>query len=84
MATETSWRIRGDALEACSCDYGCPCQFGADPSKGFCEGVVGLHIQDGNYGNTRLSGLNLVLILRSPGACPINPPSCGVGKAVSS
>ena len=67
MATDTSWRMRGDAFEACSCNVTCPCNFGGDPAQGFCEAIVGLRIQEGNYGNTRLDSLNLVLYLRMPG-----------------
>ena len=37
MTTATSWRIRGNMLDACSCAHGCPCQFGADPTLGYCE-----------------------------------------------
>jgi uncharacterized protein DUF1326 len=54
MATETSWRMRGDAFEACSCNVTCPCNFGGDPTQGFCEAIVAWRIQEGNYGNTRL------------------------------
>ena len=67
MTTGTSWRIRGDQLQSCNCNYGCPCQFGSDPTRGSCEGVIGFHIQEGNYGNTRLDGLNAVMYLRAPG-----------------
>ena len=67
MPTAESWRMRGDVIDACSCNYACPCNFGNDPSKGFCEGVVSFHIQEGNYGETRLDSLNLVLLVRFPG-----------------
>jgi hypothetical protein len=26
-------------LDACNCDWGCPCQFNAKPTHGNCEGV---------------------------------------------
>ena len=67
MTTATSWRMRGDILENCSCNVTCPCNFGGDPSLGYCEATLSYRIQDGNYGNTRLDGLNLVLYLRMPG-----------------
>ena len=67
MTTATSWRVRGDVMDGCSCNVTCPCTFGGDPTRGFCEGVLGLHIQEGNYGPTQLDGLNVVLYLRSPG-----------------
>ncbi|MCH7737519.1 MAG: DUF1326 domain-containing protein [Chloroflexi bacterium] len=67
MTTVESWRMRGDVMDACSCSYACPCNFGNDPSKGFCESVVTFRIQEGNYGATQLDGLNLVLLIRFPG-----------------
>ena len=67
MTTGTSWRLRGDILEVCSCNVTCPCNFGGDPSQSPCDAAWGLHITTGNYGNTRLSGLNVVLYFRIPG-----------------
>jgi hypothetical protein len=67
MATETSWRMRGDVMEACSCTTTCPCNFGSDPTQVPCEAIIGWRIQEGDYGNTRLDGLNVVLYLRIPG-----------------
>jgi hypothetical protein len=63
----TAWRMRGDAFEACSCNVTCPCNFGSDPTLGFCEVIVAWRIQEGHYGNTRLDGLNLVQYMRMPG-----------------
>jgi len=67
MATETSWRMRGDILEACNCHTTCPCNFGSDPTQVPCEAILGFRIQEGQYGNTRLDGLNFVLYFRIPG-----------------
>jgi hypothetical protein len=67
MATQTTWRMRGDVMEACSCATTCPCNFGSDPTPLPCEVVIGWRIQDGNYGNTRLDGLSVVLYGRIPG-----------------
>ena len=67
MATQTSWRMRGDVMDACSCATTCPCNFGSDPTPLPCEVVIGWRIQDGNYGNTRLDGLSVVLYGRIPG-----------------
>jgi hypothetical protein len=67
MATQTSWRMRGDVMEACSCATTCPCNFGSDPTPLPCDVVIGWRIQDGNYGNTRLDGLSVVLYGRIPG-----------------
>ena len=67
MTTATSWRMRGDISCGCSCDSVCPCEFGSNPSRGFCETIIGFHIAEGNHGNTPLDGLNFVLYARAPG-----------------
>ncbi len=67
MTTSASWRIRGDILEVCSCNVTCPCNFGGDPTRSPCDAVWGLHVQEGNYGSTRLNDLNVVLYFRIPG-----------------
>ena len=67
MTTATSWQLRGDVMEACSCNITCPCNFGGDPTQPPCEAIVGFRIQEGNYGATRLGNLNVVLYLRIPG-----------------
>ena len=67
MTTATSWRMRGHILENCSCNVACPCNFGGDPTLGYCEATLGFEIQEGNYGGTQLGGLNLALYVRMPG-----------------
>jgi hypothetical protein len=67
MATQTLWRMHGDVMEACSCATTCPCNFGSDPTPLPCEVVLGWRIEEGNYGNTRLDGLSVVLYGRIPG-----------------
>ena len=44
------WRITGDWWDLCNCAIGCPCNFGSDPTYGFCDGVLTWLIRDGNYG----------------------------------
>ena len=67
MATPTTWRIRGDVMEACNCTITCPCNFGSDPTQVPCEAILGWRIQEGQYGDTRLDGLNVVAYFRIPG-----------------
>jgi len=75
--TKTKWQIHAYFLDACNCDWGCPCQFNANPTHGNCEGVAGYHIVSGNYGsNVKLDKLNMALIASWPG--PIHE---GHGKA---
>ena len=36
---------------------GCPCQFNALPTHGNCKAIVGIVIDEGNHGGTKLDGL---------------------------
>jgi hypothetical protein len=72
-----SWKVHAYFLDACNCDWGCPCQFNANPTHGNCEGVTGYHIITGIYGTkVKLDGLNMALIASWPG-----PLHEGRGKA---
>lgn len=57
-----NWRIAGDWWDLCNCAIGCPCVFGADPTLGYCEGVLTWLIREGHYGDVQLGG-DLVTIL---------------------
>ncbi len=48
-----------DFFQACNCNFGCPCEFEAPPSMGFCEGMGAWRIRKGNYGKLKLDGLGL-------------------------
>lgn len=63
MATQTttSWQLKGNIILGCNCDYGCPCNFNAPPTKGHCEGTWTWHIDQGQYGDVRLDGLNFTV-----------------------
>jgi hypothetical protein len=62
------WRLQGKVLVACNCDWGCPCNFNARPTKGKCEGGWTWHIEHGVYGPIPLDGLNLSVYANWPGA----------------
>lgn len=62
-----SWSLRGHVILACNCDYGCPCNFNGIPTTGKCEGNWNWHIEQGNFGEVPLSGLNLSLAVNWPG-----------------
>jgi len=68
MADRTDWTIKGRELANCNCDYGCPCQFMALPTKGNCHAVVGYDIESGQHGSVRLDGLRAVGIYQWPKA----------------
>jgi hypothetical protein len=64
----TKWFIEADYLQACNCDYGCPCEFEAPPTMGFCEGMGAWRITRGKCGDVSLDGLGFVGVLKTPGA----------------
>lgn len=64
---QTDWRLKGEWLKNCSCDYGCPCDFNARPTQGWCKGLMALHITDGHFGKVRLDGLSFVAMVDFPG-----------------
>ena len=66
--TIPAWKLRGQVILACNCDYGCPCNFNALPTTGKCEGNWNWHITDGRYGDVPLSGLTFSLAVNWPAA----------------
>ena len=62
------WSFEADYLQACNCDYGCPCEFSAPPTLGYCEGVGAWRINRGRYGDVPLDGLALGFAARWPKA----------------
>src|SRR5216684_1824484 len=68
MSATVKWNMEADYLQACNCDYGCPCEFSAPPTRGFCEGVGAWRINHGKYGDVSLNGLNVGFAARWPKA----------------
>ena len=63
-----AWRLTGDWWDLCNCAIGCPCNFGSDPTLGYCEGVLTWLIRDGNYGDLKITkDLAVVLIIHWEG-----------------
>src|SRR5688572_30416205 len=67
-STSTKWSIDADFIQACNCDYGCPCEFSAPPTMGFCEGMGAWKIRKGNLGQVSLDGLGFGFAARWPKA----------------
>lgn len=67
VMTKVKWELEADFLQACNCDYGCPCEFEAPPTKGFCEGIGAWRITQGAYGTVKLDGLGFGFTARWPG-----------------
>jgi hypothetical protein len=61
------WKLTGTYFEACTCDVACPCTFLSAPTTGDCTALAGWHIENGNFTNVKLDGLNVALALYSPG-----------------
>jgi hypothetical protein len=61
------WTIRGPEYVNCNCDWGCPCQFNAPTTHGFCEALGAGRIDEGHFDETRLDGLGWVTLFHWPG-----------------
>jgi hypothetical protein len=53
------WQIEGRYVEYCSCDHGCPCEGMADPTHGYCTGLIAFNIDKGFCEDVRLDGLTV-------------------------
>jgi hypothetical protein len=56
------WTASGDWFDVCKCSIPCPCEFAQAPTYEDCEAVLAYHIKMGNYGQTPLDGLNILLL----------------------
>lgn len=63
-----TWRLTGTMIQACNCDWGCPCEFNSRPTQGYCEGTWSWHVKEGRFGDTDLSGLHFAAACKWPGA----------------
>jgi len=62
-----SWNLKGQFFESCNCEAACPCVFLSPPTEDECTVLVGWHIDEGEFDDTRLDGLNVALAVHSPG-----------------
>ena len=67
MAT-SDWRLEGEWIKNCTCAFGCPCDFNALPTQGYCKGAVGMRITKGHFEKTKLDGLVFAATVHFPGA----------------
>ncbi len=65
---KTKWSLEADFIQACNCDYGCPCEFSAPPTRGFCQGTGAWSITKGNLGGLSLDGLCVAFAAHWPKA----------------
>ena len=64
----TTFHLRGSMIGDCSRDWGCPCNFGAPPTRGSCEGGYVWHVDEGSCNGVSLDGLDFGSFVRSPAA----------------
>ena len=64
----TKWFMEADYLQACNCDYGCPCEFEAPPTQGYCDGLGAWRITGGKFGEVSLDGLAMAFAAHWPAA----------------
>jgi hypothetical protein len=65
---ESKWKISGEYMESCNCDYLCPCIITspqAPVTYDQCTSLMVYWIDRGNYGDVKLDGLSFALIIRS-------------------
>ncbi len=67
-ATAVRWQLTGTMVQACNCDWGCPCEFNSPPSHGHCHGTWSWHVKNGSFGSTSLDGIHFAAACKWPGA----------------
>ena len=56
-----AWSIEGEYFEGCTCNPGCPCLFGSEPTHNKTCKISGVfHIQKGTYGQYTLDGQTVI------------------------
>lgn len=65
--TQAKWHMRGNWIKNCNCAPGCPCDFNAAPTHHHCEGMAGMEIADGQYGDVSLTGIKWAINYHWPG-----------------
>ncbi len=62
-----TWSIEGAWFKNCNCDPGCPCDFNQAPTHGQCEGIIGMRIDKGHFGDVSLDGVKFAGAAYWPG-----------------
>jgi hypothetical protein len=65
--SQARWRIAGEEVGSCNCAWGCPCQFNAPPTTGWCEGFASWAIHEGHLDDVALDGVRFASIVHWPG-----------------
>ena len=65
--SKIAWRLKGKWIKNCNCDPGCPCDFWANPTHHFCEGMIAMEIDEGHFGDIKMDGVKFVVTYHWPG-----------------
>jgi len=63
----STWNFEADYFTACNCEWGCPCNFNAPPTGGYCTGWGTWQIDRGAFGDTDLGNTRFALYYSFPG-----------------
>ena len=66
-----AWRIEGQYMETCNCNYLCPCapsNLTARPTEGDCKAAIAMRIDKGEKDGVKLDGLSFIVVMHSPKA----------------
>lgn len=64
----TKWSAKGEYMEACSCDFLCPCipkNSTTPATHDYCKVALAFDISDGDYGGVSLAGVKFVMVAQS-------------------
>ena len=61
------YHVEGRLLEVCTCNTLCPCWVGEDPDLGYCDGLLGWHVDKGNIEGLDVSGRAIIMLCHIPG-----------------
>ena len=79
----TEWRIEGEYMETCNCEFICPCigtNLAGRPTEGDCKAAIAMRIDRGEKDGVSLDGLSFIVVMRSPG--PMGDGNIKVGLIV--
>lgn len=64
-----TWRVQGQYMETCNCDYLCPCPLTglAESTHGHCIFAMAFRTDSGDFDGVSLDGINFVIVGRTPG-----------------
>ena len=78
LSLRDRWRYTIEMINACNCDWGCPCNFNALPSKGYCTGAYAANVRSGYLGDQKLDGVKFVWAARWPRAIHEGGGTCKI------